>query len=66
MLSASAHVWWVCSTTRAPVMRWIGAWNALRREFDDALAFERLAGFVEHDHVARARFRPMQAERQDR
>jgi hypothetical protein len=47
------------------VIRWIGAWNALRRELDDALAFERLAGFVEHDQVARARFRPVQAERQD-
>src|SRR5688500_10854819 len=26
MLSATAHVWWVCITTLAPVMRWIGAW----------------------------------------
>ena len=26
MLSASAQVWCVCITTRAPQMRWIGAW----------------------------------------
>src|SRR5471030_2559713 len=26
MLSATAHVWCVWSTTRAPLMRWIGAW----------------------------------------
>ncbi|MNC86871.1 hypothetical protein D3C83_25570 [compost metagenome] len=39
--------------------------DALRRELDDALAFERPAGLVEHDHVARARLRPVQAEGQD-
>src|SRR5579862_9122600 len=26
MFSATAQVWWVCSTTRAPQMRWMGAW----------------------------------------
>ena len=38
---------------------------ALRRELDVADAFERLAGFVPYDHVAGARFRPVQPERQD-
>src|SRR5688572_26283854 len=26
MLSATPQVWWVCRTTFAPAMRWIGAW----------------------------------------
>src|SRR5262245_42419153 len=39
--------------------------DALRRELDHAFAFERLAGLVEHDHVARARLRPVEAEWQD-
>jgi hypothetical protein len=39
--------------------------DALRGELDHALAFERLAGLVEHDHVARARLGPVQAEGQD-
>ena len=29
--------------------------DALRRQLDHAVAFERRARFVEHDHVARAR-----------
>ena len=39
--------------------------DALRRQFDHAFALERRARLVEHDHVARARLRPMQAEGQD-
>ena len=42
-----------------------GRVDALRRQLDHALALERLPRFVEHDQVARARFRPVQAERQD-
>jgi hypothetical protein len=39
--------------------------DAERRALDLAFALERRARFVEHDHVARPRFRPMQPERQD-
>ncbi len=39
--------------------------DALRRELDHALAVERRAGLVEHDHVAGPRLGPVQAERQD-
>jgi hypothetical protein len=39
--------------------------DALRRQLDHALAFERLPRLVEHDQVARTRLRPVQAEGQD-
>src|SRR5262245_54158583 len=35
--------------------------NALRRELDHAVAFQRASRFVEDDHVARARLGPVQA-----
>jgi hypothetical protein len=38
---------------------------AQRGQLDVAFALERFARFVEHDHVARARLRPVQAERQN-
>ena len=39
--------------------------DALRRELERSLALEDAAGLVEHDQVAGARLRPVQAERQD-
>ncbi len=39
--------------------------DALRRQLDHALAFERPARLVEHDQVAHARLRPVPAEGQD-
>ena len=65
MLSAIAHVWWVCSTTCAPVMRWIGAWMQCADSSSEPSPSSDAAVVVEDDQVAGARLRPVQAEGQD-